>query len=169
MMIAWLIRRPGRRRLRKAFAFLALLITCSGLSVARQEKTTCSSEMKYENYNQIDPGPLTVRELKGQVTDVAAVPLPQACLGVYTETERKLITSTTSDENGAYKFDKIRPGQYRLIVLVSGFCAANARVVIASNLLGSIRNRPVYVHMRVRGIDDCSYADHTRSGIKNGR
>jgi protocatechuate 3,4-dioxygenase beta subunit len=169
MMIAWLIRRPGRWRLRKAFAFLALLITCQGLSVAQQEITTCSSEMKYENHNQIDYGPLTVRDLKGQVTDVADVPIPQACLGVYTETERKLIASTTSDENGAYKFDKIRPGQYRLVVLVGGFCAANTRVVIASNLLGSIRNRPVYVHMRVRGIDDCSYVDHTRSGIKNGR
>src|SRR5215475_10899466 len=169
MMIAWLIRRPGRWRLRNAFAFLALLITCSGLSVARQEKTTCSSEMKYENYNQIDPEPLTVRDLKGQVTDVAAVPIPQACLGVYTETERKLIASTTSDENGAYKFDKIRPGQYRLVVLYRGFCTANTGIVIAANVLGSIRNRPVYVHMRVRGIDDCSYADHTRPRIENGR
>ncbi|MBO0860754.1 MAG: carboxypeptidase regulatory-like domain-containing protein [Chloracidobacterium sp.] len=125
--------------------------------------------MKYENHNQIDPDPLTVRDLRGQVTDITDVPIPQACFGLYTETERRFIASTTSDENGVYKFDKIRPGQYRLIVLVSGFCTANVKVVIASHLLGSLRNRPVYVHMRVRGIDDCSYADHMRSRIENNR
>ena len=119
------------------------------------------------NHNQVDPDALTVRDLKGQVTDMNGAPVPQACLGVYIETERKLIASTTSDENGNYKFDKIRPGKYRLVVIAKPLCTANARLIIAPTVLGSIRNRPVYVHMRAAGIDSCSYASHTRPKIEN--
>ena len=146
---------------------LALLMTSHGLSVAQQEKTTCLQEVKYENHNQADPGALTVRNLKGQVTDTYGATIPQACLGVYTETERKLIASTTSDENGNYKFDKIRPGKYRLVVIARPLCTANAKIIIAASVLSSRRNRPVYVHMGAAGIDSCSYASHTRPKIGN--
>lgn len=80
-------------------------VTCSGLSVAQQKKAICVDEVKYENHNQADPDPLTVRDLTGQVTDMRSAPIPQACLSIYTESEHKLITSTTSDEDGNYKFD----------------------------------------------------------------
>src|SRR5215510_6691665 len=156
MMSAWLIRQPGRWQVRKVCGFLALLMTSHGLSVAQQEKTTCLHEVKYENHNQVDPDALTVRDLKGQVTDTYGATIPQACLGVYTETERKLIASTTSDENGNYKFDKIRPGQYRLIIFSHGYCTANAKIIIASTCLSSIKYKSVYAHIRVREIDTCS-------------
>ena len=168
MMIVWLIRQPGRWQVRKVSAILALLMTSHGLSIAQQEKTTCSHEVKYENHNQVDPDALTVRDLKGQVTDMDGATIPRACLSVYTETERKLIASTMSDENGNYKFDKIRPGQYRLIVFINGYCTANAKIIIAAPCLSSIKYKSVYVHMRVRGIDTCSYANHTRPRIENG-
>src|SRR5215467_11621950 len=158
MMSAWLIRQPGRWRLRKVFVFLALLIASQGLSVAQQEKPTCLYEVKYENHNQVTPDALTVCDLKGQVTDETSAPVPQACLGLYTEDEHKLVTSTTSDENGNYKFDRIQPGQYRLVVLSFGFCTANTGIVIAATCPRSIKYKSIYVHMRIRGIDTCSYA-----------
>jgi hypothetical protein len=167
MTLAWLIRRPGRWQVRKVSTFLVLLITCQGLSVAQQEKTTCLVE--YENHNFLELGALTVGDLKGQVTNEKSAPIPQSCLGVYTETEHKLIASTTSDENGNYKFDKIRPGQYRLVVYSHGFCTANAKITIAATGLSSLKHRAVYVHMRVGGIDTCSSANHTRPRIQNGR
>jgi len=166
-MSAWLIRQPGRWQVRKVCGFLALLMTSHGLSVARQEKTTCLHEAKYENHNQVDPDALTVRDLKGQVTDMDGATIPRACLSVYTETERKLIASTMSDENGNYKFDKIRPGQYRLVVFYKPLCTANAKIIIAATVLSSIRNRPVYVHMRAAGVDSCSYASHARPKREN--
>jgi hypothetical protein len=89
-------------------------------------------------------------------------------LDVYTETERKLIASTTSDENGNYKFDKIRPGQYRLVVFYKPFCTANAKIIIVATRPSSIKYKSVYVHMRAAGIDSCSYANHTRPKIENG-
>jgi len=46
-----------------------------------------------------------ILEHQGQVTDMRSAPIPQACLSIYTESEHKLITSTTSDEDGNYKFD----------------------------------------------------------------
>jgi hypothetical protein len=168
MMSAWPIQEPGRWQGRKVSAFLAVLITCHGVSVAQQKKTTCLCDVKYENYNFIEPEALTVCDLKGQVTNQKSAHIPQACLGVYTEAERKLIASTTSDENGNYKFDKIRPGQYRLIVFSNGYCTANAKIIIASTCLSSIKYKSVYVHMRVREIDTCSYANHTRPRIENG-
>src|SRR5687767_16034613 len=111
MTLAWLIRQPGRWQVRNVSTFLVLLITRQGLSVAQQEKTTCLNEVGYENHNFLELGALTVGDLKGQVTNEKSAPIPQSCLGVYTETEHKLIASTTSDENGNYKFDKIRPGR----------------------------------------------------------
>ena len=168
MMSAWPIKQPGRWQLRKVSAFLAVLITYLGVSGAQQKKTTFLCDVKYENYNFIEPEALTVCDLKGQVTNQKSDPIPQACLGVYTEAERKLIASTTSDENGNYKFDKIRPGQYRLIVFSHGYCTANAKIIIAAPCLSSIKYKSVYVHMRVRGIDTCSYANHTRPRIENG-
>lgn len=167
MMIAWLIQQPGQWQGRKVSAFLAVLIACHGVSVAQQEKITCLHEIKYENLNQVNPDALTVRDLKGQVTDTDGATIPQACLGIFTETERKLIASTTSDEDGNYKFDKIRPGQYRLVVFYKPLCTANAKIVIAATVLNSIRNRPVYIHMRAAGVDSCSYASHTRRKIGN--
>jgi carboxypeptidase family protein len=169
MMRTGLNRQTSQWQARKAYAFLALFITCHGLSVAQQKKTASLYEVKYENHNQIDPDALIVSDLKGQVSDKESVPIPQASLGIYTESEHKLVTSTTSDENGDYKFDKIRLGQYRLVVSYNGFCAANARITITSTGPRSLKHRSVYVHMRLRGIDSCSYANHTRPRIENGR
>jgi carboxypeptidase family protein len=167
MMRTWLIGQSGRWQIGKVSACLALLAACYGVSVAQEKKDACSDEVKYENYNQIDPPALTVCDVKGQVADMNGAPMPGACLSVYTETDHKLIASTTSDEDGNYKFDKIRPGQYRLVVSYYPFCAANAKIIIAANCPRSIKYKSVYVHMRLRGIDECSYANHTRPRIEN--
>jgi hypothetical protein len=82
MLLAWLIRQPGRWQVRKVSTFLVLLIICQGLSVAQQEKTTCLYEVEYENNNFLELGALTVCYLKGQVTNEKSAPIPQSCLGV---------------------------------------------------------------------------------------
>jgi hypothetical protein len=151
----------------KILPLMAVLITSSGMGAAQQQKITC--EVKYENHNQISTDALTIRNLRGQVTNELSEPISQACLGVYTETERKLIASTTSDENGNYTFGNIQPGQYRLVVFSPGYCTANARINVEATDLSSLKHRLVYVHMRIRALHDCSYANHTRPRIENGR
>jgi hypothetical protein len=45
MMLAWLIRQTSQWQARKVYAFLALLITCNGLSVKSNEGELCQKKM----------------------------------------------------------------------------------------------------------------------------
>ena len=95
--------------------------------------------IEYGNRNQVDPEPLSITILSGKVFDEIGedpvqvhAPIPGACLGLFTETDHRLIASATTDDRGNFRFARVSPGQYRLVARdpQNVFCVANARVRI---------------------------------------
>ncbi len=141
-------RSAARVALRICTVLVALL--CSG----HHALSGSCKEVEYTNANQIDYGPIKVGLLRGQAIDSAGVPVPQVCIGVFTETEHKLVTTVGVDENGRFQIPDLPSGRYRLVSQALGFCPANARIRVKR---GFRKGKPLVVHMRPRGIDDCSY------------
>jgi Carboxypeptidase regulatory-like domain len=110
--------------------------------------------MTYENHNQVDPNPLSMRSLVGNVQDEKGVPIPAASLGLFTEAEHKLVSSAQSSPDGTFRLSDVPPGRYRLVVKFDSFCPANIPVAISRQAWGT---RPIYVYMKPAGIDSCSY------------
>ena len=110
--------------------------------------------MTYEHHNQIDPKPLSVRSLVGNVQAEQGEPIPDALLGLFTEKEHRLITSAQASHDGTFKLPDVPPGRYRLVVKSDSLCAANIPVEISRRVWGT---QPIYVYMRPAGIDSCSY------------
>ncbi len=110
--------------------------------------------VEYENHNQIDYGPLVIRDVMGTVTD--SQPVPKACIGVFTGTDHKLVTTTESDEDGRFSLPDLSPGRYRLVVKADPLCAANVSIEVVKH---QKKNKVLQVHMKPRGLDSCSYGE----------
>jgi carboxypeptidase family protein len=124
-------------------------------SLRSQDKSSANPDgMTYEHHNQIDPQPLSVRSVVGNVQDEQGVPIQNAVLGLFTENEHKLITSAQVSHDGTFKLPDVPPGRYRLVVKYDSFCAANIPIEISRQVWGT---RPIYVYMKPGGIDSCSY------------
>ena len=131
---------------------------------AHSQQPTCKSPIEYGNRNQIDPKRSNVRRLSGRVIaeagrpakEVGAVP---ACLGLFTENDHRLVASAVADEEGRFKFKSVVPGRYRLVVRdpQNAFCLANMPLRVVGWPRGT--TKPLVIHMRPSGIDDCSYGD----------
>ena len=150
----------------KAQVILTFLLVAlsSSLSLAQQESPRCKSPIEYGNQNQVDPKHSSVAGISGRVVAESGTPPKQfgpvaACLGLFTEEDHRLIASVIADEEGRFRFDFVPSGRYRLVVRDSQnvFCLANMplRVVKGPHR----RARPLVIHMRAAGIDDCSYGD----------
>jgi len=145
-------------------AFALLMMGASAQEPAR----SCGPQIPYENHNQVDPRPLTFRELKGRVLSEVGEPakeigpVPGACLGLFSEEGHRLITTATANEEGNFQFGSLATGRYRLVVRANGLCVANIPLQIAAPKSGSrkLKNNQLVVHMRPAGIDSCSYADY---------
>jgi hypothetical protein len=110
--------------------------------------------MTYENRNQIDYGPLRLRAVKGSAKDLDGVSIPKVCVGVFTETEHKLVATAETDEEGLFEIRNLPAGNYRIVAKYSGFCPANARLQIQPK---SRSRKSLKLRMRAAGIDTCSY------------
>lgn len=136
-------------------ASLCLSLLLAVDSVNSQDKPSAPpSGMTYEQHNQIDPHPLSVRSVEGTVQDAQGVTIPEAALGLFTEKDHKLVSSAQSSRAGFFKFADVPSGKYRLVVKYDGFCAANIPVAIGRHGSG---NQPIYVYMRPTAVDSCSY------------
>ncbi len=121
------------------------------------ESRDAQEQMQYANHNQVDYGPLVVRSVNGFVADAQGVPIPAANVGVFTESDHKLLFQTTTDSDGFFKIEGLRRGEYRLVSQYNGFCAANARIVVAGWPRGGfVKSRRFRIRMLGRGIDTCS-------------
>jgi hypothetical protein len=142
-----------------------LLVFFSGLLTrAQQQFSSCKSPIEYGNRNQVEPERSSVRNISGQVIaevghpakEIGSVP---ACLGLFTEKEHRLVASVVADDEGRFNFSSVPPGRYRRVVrdIQNAFCVANMplRVIRRTRAI----SKPLVIHMRPPGIDDCSYGD----------
>jgi hypothetical protein len=150
---------------KQLFALAAILL--NGMQLyAQRPSEPCKQVIAYENHNQSDPNPLSIRSLTGRV--IAEVgdeaqeigPLPGACLGLFTEEAHRLIATATADQEGRFQFGKVPNGKYRLVVRVGSFCTANVPLQVTGERRGKVAGkRQLVIHMRPGGIDRCSYGD----------
>jgi hypothetical protein len=146
---------------------LFLLLIFIGLvpiwASAQQSAPSCPKPLEYENHNQIDPASLSVRLIAGHVIAQDGGVVPNACLGLFTERDHRLVANMVADDDGNFRLRGIPSGRYRLVVRdeYGGFCTANARINVVDWPRGGIRKRrQIIVHLRTSAIDVCSHADY---------
>lgn len=125
-------------------------------SFARQKGASSPCRVDYENHNQIDYGPLIVQQVKGTITDPQQGAIPKACVGIFTESDHKLVATTESLADGTFFLRSIPPGRYRLVVKADPLCAANVPLQVVKH---QRKTKVLRVHMKPRGLDSCSYGE----------
>jgi len=107
--------------------------------------------MVYGDQNQIDTK-LRVRDLKGIAIDEQNVPVPGVCVGLFSEPGHKLMSVTTTSDDGTFKFRAAAKGTYRLVAQYDSLGVANSVVII-----GTGGRKSLTIRMRPKGIDTTSY------------
>ena len=73
---------------------LSVMVLLCALVLGQQTSEDSRSRIKFENRNQVDPKPLSIRALSGSVLDRDRVPIPQICLGLFMEEGHQFVAST---------------------------------------------------------------------------
>ena len=115
--------------MRQNFLHWAIFVAvwASGGVAAGQD---CGS-MEYRNQNQVELRSIELSRIEGVVQDEQCCPIPGVCIGVFSETDRRLVASTASDENGLFRIGPVPGGDYRLVATYPEFCAANTGIQLA--------------------------------------
>jgi hypothetical protein len=142
------------------FISILLFLAAQPCFATAQNEDSSKCSALYENHNQIDYGPLKVRIVQGS-SNIGTSSQDEsvafgACFALFTEKERKLVTIISGGSDGHFKIDDVKPGRYRLVARVEGFCAANIPLVVTGS---APRKARILVHFRTSGIDTCSYAE----------
>lgn len=117
----------------------------------------CDTSMAYENRNQIESKPIKLHALSGLASDDQGIPIPNICLGVFSDNTHRIVAVTKTSEDGRFSFDKIGTGQYRLVAKHPLLCTANVSLVLSHP--STKPKRDLRLHMRPSGIDRCSYGE----------
>jgi hypothetical protein len=140
-----------------------IFVLVPGLLVSAQTPK-CKSPIEYGNRNQVNPTRSTVRGLSGRVISEVGDPAREigpvpACLGLFTETDHRLVASAVANQEGRFRFGVVRSGRFRLVVRdpLNSFCLANMPLHVVK--WPRRKTKPLVIHMRPAGIDDCSYGD----------
>jgi hypothetical protein len=141
--------------LRRLVVFTCMAVGIAALSADGQIDGGASAQDCYENDNQIDPTPLKVSQIHGAVIDPYKVVVPHVLVLLFTEQDHRLIAKTLSDSEGHFSLAKPKNGRYRLVVKLYGLCPANVPITVRT----WIDKKQIVVHMNVRSIDSCSYAE----------
>jgi hypothetical protein len=156
------------------YVVLLFALTLRSAPVGAEHENDCR-EHAYENHNQVDYKPLKLARVRGtgviEIRENVIKPnetVPGACLSLFTP-EEKFIKNTKADLSGAFQFDDVAPGRYRLLVRAPGFCTANIPIlVVKASRKSKVLRRKIVVHYRVSGIDTCSWgAIGEESAIRN--
>lgn len=131
------------------------LLTLGPAALSHEAGEVCKG-LTYENRNQTDYGPLRVPVIRGIATDAQGVAVPKVCLGIFTEPDHKLISSTETDNVGRFEFKDISKGNYRLVAKYDGFSPANAKLRVETH---SQNKKPLTVQMRFAGLDTTSFVE----------
>jgi hypothetical protein len=141
--------------------FLAVTIA-GGVAplLSAQDASTACKDVKYEHQNQIDSPVLRVAIVRGTASDPQGVAIPNLCVGIFTETEHKLVAANATNDNGAFEVKHVPPGNYRLVAQYAGLCPANIRIRVQPR---SRRKKRLIVYMKPASIDSCSYGALARA------
>jgi hypothetical protein len=83
--------------------------------------------------------------------------VPGACLTLFT-LDQKFVKSVRADAGGAFKFENIPPGSYRLVARAPGLCTANIPIhLVKASSRSKLQKSEVIVRYRLTGIDTCSW------------
>jgi hypothetical protein len=130
----------------------ALLFGCCGHASFSQ---SCG-QMAYLNQNQIDYRLGELGQIRGTGVDPDGITIShQLCVGIFSESEHKLLRFGQGDDNGVFVLETngLPDGEYRLVIQVIGFCPANAIIRIKAR---SRKKRSLVARMRPSAIDTCS-------------
>ena len=122
--------------------------------------------MVYENRNQIDPKPLKLHDVRGIAKAEDGSPIPAMNIGIFTDGTHALVALTRTDRNGEFSFSHVLAGRYRLVAEYAAFCTANVPILLDSRARGH-SGQAVELHMRVGGLDVCSFGSLSRSANQN--
>ena len=122
---------------------------------AQQAHSDCGA-MTYEHHNQIDYGPLHVTSVRGTVKVFDGYPARRACVGVFAESDQKLLATAVADDEGNFQIVSLPNGTYSLVVTADGLCAANVAIVLKNKSRGKKKLAAV---MKPSAVDVCSYVE----------
>jgi hypothetical protein len=125
-----------------------------GIAFCQQSNLSNGPDLSYENHNPTDYGPLRVSKIYGISVDPQDVPIRRALVLLFRESDRKLAAHSRTDPEGIFRLNNVRSGKYRLVVKYEGFCSANVPIEYRT---GRRARGELVVHMRPRGMDQCSY------------
>jgi len=143
----------------KKILFLLLLVTtfiacscaCHTMQGAKLLHNGCK-DLSYENRNPFELGQIELTEIDGIAKDKNGVPVPDVCIGLFSEIRKELLAVTQTDKNGSFKLSNIPNGRYRLVSQLEPFVAANAKIKINSRA----KKKLLVLNLRLIGIDACS-------------
>lgn len=141
----------------RGLSIVVLLVLAASASQAQEPAGKCTPT--YQNHNMIDYGPLVLRSLSGHAIDPSSVQVPGGCIGLFTNDGHRLVAAAETDPDGNFNFPAVAPGKYRLVAQCYGFCVANVPLKIVRWPRGG-RHRVLVLHMKVGGVDSCSYGGY---------
>lgn len=150
----------------KRIFFVSIIVMMQWQVVLAQNVKDCKSIVSYENHNQVDPAPLVISSVTGMVVDKDNVPIPNACVGLFTEKEHKLIAQSVTNQDGYFEIVSVPSGQYRLVARYSPFCTLNASLKILKQTgkhkrrLDKQARKRMMLYLVPQSIDSCSYIEY---------
>ena len=153
--------------LRIMFAIGIVLFT-SVVSVYAQKSEFSCGKVKYESESQVDPDPLVVKRIFGQVVSAVSAspsddkknqPISSVCVVLFSENTKKRIAVIEPDHNGNFKFKPIKDGKFWLVVkdMITRMCVASIPLKVKAT---STERRKILVRMLgIRPLDACSYGE----------
>jgi len=139
------------------FGICALSIIGVHAALPQKSATDPVNAMTYENRNQIDPKPLRLRSVRGIALDDSGALIPGVTVGIFADANRSFIASTESNGRGKFYFSALPAGKYRLVAKHPAFCTANVPIIIDSATEKGRPAKAIRLHMRLGGIDTCSF------------
>jgi hypothetical protein len=141
------------RRIVILLSGLFALLCCLNVQIHAQQRDTA---MAYENHNQVDPKPFKLHSIDGVATDDEGTAVVAVTVGLFAEKDHRLIATDETGSKGQFAFKNVPPGQYRIVAKHPAFCTANVPAIVVAKDGGHSR-RSLQLHMKVSGIDACSF------------
>jgi hypothetical protein len=91
------------------------------------------ARISYQGPGELDLPPLPVREASGFAT-LEGVPVPGACIGVFTPAGRMLVAASPTDAAGNFEISGLPDGLYRLVGTSPSDAAATRLILVRANM-----------------------------------